>query len=98
MRQLNTDLATLGPHKFHYSSQPFDMPILPDTQTGGRDPALGRNGGSLGKDKPCSADGPAAKMDQMPIPRHSILRGILAHRGYYDTVSKNDVSDRQRGE
>ena len=95
MRQLDADLTTLGPHEFDYPPQPFDLLILPDPQIMWRDPALRRNCRSFGKDQPRTTYRPAAKMDKMPVSGHPIIRRILTHRGYNNTVSKNNISDRK---
>jgi len=61
-----------------------------------RDPAARFYMDSFGKNKTRSTRGTRAKMHEMPIVRHAIGRGILAHRRQHDPVARCHASERDR--
>ena len=67
MGQLNACHRPLGADKAGDALQRFNLGIVPQAQVLGGDAAISGHGGGFGKNKPGTANGTAAQMDQMPV-------------------------------
>ena len=60
------------------------------------DAAARLDGGGLRHDEPRPARGPGAEVHQVPVRRHAVLSGVLAHRRDHDPVAERDAAQPQR--
>jgi hypothetical protein len=72
------------------------MFVLPETKVLRADPPARLDGRSLGHDQACTAHGPAAQMDEVPVTGETVFARILAHRRNEYPVPENNLTDLQR--
>jgi hypothetical protein len=70
--------------------------VFPDAEVLGTDAAFGGDGSRLGKNQRGASDCATAQVHKVPIGRKAILAGILAHRGYDNTILKRNSTNRKR--
>lgn len=58
---------------------------------GWRNAAFGSDRRGLDHDQASAADRTGAEMDEVPIVREAVVRGILAHRRHGDAVAQNHI-------
>ena len=73
------------------TSQPFDMVVTPQPQTGGRNPPLGQYTGCFNNHQPRTAARQACVMRQVPVIHKPVGRHVLAHRRHRDTITQLHV-------
>jgi hypothetical protein len=95
MRQLDAGDSTLAVNEFSDARQHFDMLVLPDSEVSRCNASFRAHRRRLDHYQACSADGPAAKMNQMPIVGEAILGGILTHGRHDNPVAKTDAPNGQ---
>src|SRR5204862_6506734 len=79
MGQLHSGDASLFMNETDDSPQHFDVPIVPDAKVLRTDPSLRQNRRRFRQDESRATDRPAAKLNEMPVVRVSILARILTH-------------------
>src|SRR5262249_26662700 len=98
VRQLDPGGGALLLYEPGDSRQKLAMLILPDTQVPGRNPSAWLDGGRLGEYESRASDGPASEMDEVPVVGEAIFARILAHGRDCDTITQQDLADRERCE
>ena len=76
----------------------FRLGVVPDARVPGRDPAVAHDRGRLGEDECRAADRAAPEVDEVPVVRHPLLGGVLAHRRDHDPVPQRHGALRERRE
>ena len=79
-----------------YRCQSVALPIVPDAEAVRGDPGFGRHMRRFSKDNARAADRAAAEVDAMPIIRHAVGSGVLAHRRHHDAIAYFDRSHNER--
>jgi hypothetical protein len=96
MRQLDAGDGTLAVNEFSDARQHFDVLVFPDPEVSRCNASFRAHRGRLDHYQACSADCPAAQMNQMPIVGEAILGGILTHGRHGNPVAKTDAPYGQR--
>ena len=86
VRDLNTGHGTMLPDEFGDFPECRSLFPGPDSRIMGCDPSFGGNRGGFRHHQCGASDRPTPQVHKMPIRRHSIDGGILAHRGDEDPV------------
>ncbi len=68
--------------------QRLGVGVAPEAEVGGRDPPLGEDRGRLGDDQPGAAHRAAPEVHEVPVRRHSVDAGVLAHGRHADAVAE----------
>jgi hypothetical protein len=92
MGELDAGDRALLAYEVRRAGERLEMPVAPYTQVLWGDAALRRDRCRLGEDQAGAADGAAGEMYEVPIVRHALARGILAHRRDADAVAEGDVA------
>ena len=98
MTQLDRRHRTLGRNEPGDPGERIALRVIPQTKIMGRDPRARRHMHGFGADDPCTPRCPGTKMREMPVIRHPILRGILAHGRQHDPVAGRDRAEADRTE
>ena len=96
MRQLNTNLLSLGVGKFHKlleSPLPLNLAIIPNPQILRRDSPLWRDGGGFYDRQSRTARDDATQVREMPWRGVPVSRGVLAERREHDAILERDAPD-----
>jgi hypothetical protein len=70
--------------------------VAVETEVGVRDPSLGRDRGRLDDHQARARQRQVAQVDQVPVARRALARGVLAHRRDDDPVGERESADLQR--
>ena len=92
MCQLYGGHAALLLRKTCNARQGFDMSVIPDAHISQTDPAFRRHGSCLDDHQRSAAHGAAAVMHEMPVGRHAVMGGVLAHGRDADAVGEDDIA------
>src|SRR4051812_6770895 len=77
--------------------QRCDVRIGPDTQIAVSNASFGYDRSCFRKDQPGAAGGHLSQVHEMPVIHKTIVRTVLAHGRYDDTVFERDPAQRDRG-
>ena len=92
VRQLDAGDRALLVDEMRGAGERLEMPVAPDTQVLWGDAAFRRDRGGFGEDQAGAADGAAGEMHEVPVVRHALAGGILAHGRDADAVAKGDLA------
>ncbi len=92
MRELNAGAGALRIDETRDSLERLEMPFVPGAEILRRNPALGRDRGSLGEHQRRAANRPRGEMGEMPIVRVTVNARILAHRRNTDPVGEVNIA------
>jgi hypothetical protein len=88
-RRMSTDGAEDAPERRFVG-------VAVETEVALGDPPLGRDRGRLDDQKARSRQRQVAEVDQVPLARRALARGVLAHRRDDDAVGEGERADLQR--
>ena len=98
MGQLDAHLGALRPHERRDLRKLACVLLLPDAEILRADPAFGRDRRRLGEYDRGAAHRAGPEVDEMPLARETVLRGVLTHRGNDDAVLEGDFAEGDGGE
>ncbi len=93
MRELDPGDGAFRADEIGNAREDRDVFVFINAKVVGRNTAARFHGTGFGNDQRCTADGTAAKVDQVPLAREAVFAGVLAHRRDGDAVFEADAAD-----
>jgi hypothetical protein len=96
--ELDAGDRSLGMDEARDAGQGLDVPVAPDPEVGGGDPAVAGDRRGLDHDQGRAAHGATAEVDQVPVVAQALIGAVLAHGGHDDPVAERHAAEGQRTE